>query len=397
MDVTLQTTFLGVKLKNPFLLASAPPTRSREMIERAFEAGWGGAIIKTLTQVEEPARRNVRPRIRALREGGRVWGFTNMELASMRSTEEWLADLAAIKERYPDRGLGASLLYGGRPDERQWRAVARSCEDAGVDWLELNLSCPHGGAEEGGEFSIGSRPEAIREVVGWVREATSLPLIVKLPAFSDIQAGTKASMVAGADAVALINTLNALSGIDLDSWRPLPSVAGQSAFCGLSGRAVKPVALRCVALAASMDVPVSGMGGICDWRDAAEFLLAGASSLQVCSAVMERGYGIVDDLCRGLLAYLREKGCSSPRDLVGRALPHVVPHSSLSRECPATARCHQESCLRCGACFVSCRDAGHQAIEWGVGEYPVIDPEKCDGCGLCEGLCPSGSLSMGAR
>ena len=112
---------------------------------------------------------------------------------------------------------------------------------------------------------------------------------------------------------------------------------------------------------------------------------------------MERGYGIVDDLCRGLLAYLREKGCSSPRDLVGRALPHVVPHSSLSRECPATARCHQESCLRCGACFVSCRDAGHQAIEWGVGEYPVIDPEKCDGCGLCEGLCPSGSLSMGAR
>ena len=269
MDVTLQTTFLGVKLKNPFLLASAPPTRSREMIERAFEAGWGGAIIKTLTQVEEPARRNVRPRIRALREGGRVWGFTNMELASMRSTEEWLADLAAIKERYPDRGLGASLLYGGRPDERQWRAVARSCEDAGVDWLELNLSCPHGGAEEGGEFSIGSRPEAIREVVGWVREATSLPLIVKLPAFSDIQAGTKASMVAGADAVALINTLNALSGIDLDSWRPLPSVAGQSAFCGLSGRAVKPVALRCVALAASMDVPVSGMGGICDWRDAA--------------------------------------------------------------------------------------------------------------------------------
>ncbi len=184
MDVTLQTTFLGVKLKNPFLLASAPPTRSREMIERAFEAGWGGAIIKTLTQVEEPARRNVRPRIRALREGGRVWGFTNMELASMRSTEEWLADLAAIKKGYPDRGLGASLLYGGRPDERQWRAVARSCEDAGVDWLELNLSCPHGGAEEGGEFSIGSRPEAIREVVGWVREATSLPLIVKLPAFS---------------------------------------------------------------------------------------------------------------------------------------------------------------------------------------------------------------------
>ncbi|QTX31368.1 NAD-dependent dihydropyrimidine dehydrogenase subunit PreA [Aminithiophilus ramosus] len=397
MDVTLQTTFLGVKLKNPFLLASAPPTRSREMIERAFEAGWGGAIIKTLTQVEEPARRNVRPRIRALRESGRVWGFTNMELASMRSTEEWLADLAAIKKGYPDRGLGASLLYGGRPDERQWRAVARSCEDTGVDWLELNLSCPHGGAEEGGEFSIGSRPEAIREVVGWVREATSLPLIVKLPAFSDIQAGTKASMEAGADAVALINTLNALSGIDLDSWRPLPSVAGQSAFCGLSGRAVKPVALRCVALAASMDVPVSGMGGICDWRDAAEFLLAGASSLQVCSAVMERGYGIVDDLCRGLLAYLREKGCSSPDDLVGGALPHVVPHASLSRESPVTARCLQERCLRCGACFVSCRDAGHQAIEWRVGEYPAIDPDRCDGCGLCVGLCPSGSLSMGAR
>lgn len=394
MTVTLETTFLGVTLKNPFLLASAPPTRNREMIERAFEAGWGGAIIKTLTQVEEPAWKNVRPRIRALREGTRIVGFTNMELASMRSTEEWLTDLAAIKRRYPDRGLGASLLYGGAPDERQWRTVAASCEDAGVDWLELNLSCPHGGAEEGGEFSIGSRPEATRKVVGWVRESTSLPLIVKLPAFSDIQAGAKASMEAGANAIALINTLNAFSGIDLDTWRPIPSVAGESAFCGLSGRAVKPVALRCVALTASMNIPVSGMGGIYDWRDAAEFLLAGASSLQVCSAVMEHGYDIINDLCRGLEEYLRIKGCSSPDELVGRALSHLVSHATLSRDFRAIARCRSEHCVRCGACFVSCRDAGYQAIGWQNGEYPVVDAEKCDGCGLCVGVCPSGCLAM---
>ena len=277
MDATLQTTFLGVTLNNPFLLSSAPPSRSREMIERAFDAGWGGAVIKTLTQVESPARRNVTPRIRAIRNGNHVIGFTNMELASMHPTEEWLADLAAIKSRYPDRGLGASMLYGGRPDEKQWRAVARACEEAGVDWLELNLSCPHGGAEDGGEFAIGTRSDAIRSVVGWVRESVKLPLIVKLPAFSDIDAGTKAARAAGADAVAVINTLNALSGIDLDTWRPIPSVAGESAFCGLSGRAVKPVALRCVATAAASGVPVSGMGGIYDWRDAAEFLLAGAS------------------------------------------------------------------------------------------------------------------------
>ena len=230
MDAALQTTFLGVTLNNPFLLSSAPPSRSREMIERAFAAGWGGAVIKTLTQVESPARRNVTPRIRAIRDGNHVIGFTNMELASMHPTEEWLADLAAIKSRYPDRGLGASMLYGGRPDEKQWRAVARACEEAGVDWLELNLSCPHGGAEDGGEFAIGTRSDAIRTVVGWVRESVKLPIIVKLPAFSDIEAGTRAARAAGADAVAVINTLNALSGIDLDTWRPVPSVAGESAL-----------------------------------------------------------------------------------------------------------------------------------------------------------------------
>lgn len=398
MEATLETTFLGKKLKNPFVLASAPPTRSREMIERAFDAGWGGAIIKTLTQKEHPARTNVTPRIRALWQGPQILGFTNMELASMHATEAWMADLVLLKERYPDRGLGASMLYGGAPDEAQWRAVARECEKAGVDWLELNLSCPHGGAEEGGEFSIGCRPDAIRTVVGWVRESTRLPLLVKLPAFSDIEAGVRASRDAGADGIALINTLNALSGIDLDTYRPLPSVEGKSAFGGLSGRAVKPVALRCVALAAgASSLPVSGMGGIYDWKDAAEFLLAGASTLQICSAVMEHGYGIIDDLCRGLLTYLETQGWHSPDDAVGKALPHLAPHAELSRDARMVASCRQERCLRCGACAVSCRDSGYQAISWTPGGFPQVDREACDGCGLCVGICPAGCLELKAR
>ena len=398
MGATLETTFLGKKLKNPFILASAPPTRCREMIERAFEAGWGGAIIKTLTQEETPAWTNVTPRIRALRQGPSLWGFTNMELASMTSTAEWMTELALLKERYPDRGLGASMLYGGAPDERQWRAVARDCERVGVDWLELNLSCPHGGAEEGGEFSIGCRPDAIRTVVGWVRESTRLPLLVKLPAFSDIEAGVRASRDAGADGIALINTLNALSGIDLETHRPLPSVAGKSAFGGLSGRAVKPVALRCVALAAGASpLPVSGMGGIYDWRDSAEFLLAGASTLQICSAVMEHGYGVIDDICRGLVDYLDRQGWNAPADAVGRALPHLVAHAELSRGARVVAACRQERCLRCGACATSCRDGGYQAISWAPGETPRVDQEACDGCGLCVGICPVGCLELEER
>jgi dihydropyrimidine dehydrogenase (NAD+) subunit PreA len=358
-----------VTLNNPFLLSSAPPSRSREMIARAFDAGWGGAVIKTLTQVESPARRNVTPRIRAIRDGKHVIGFTNMELASMHPTEQWLADLAAIKNRYPTGDLGASMLYGGRPDEKQWRAVARACEEAGVDCIELNLSCPHGGAEDGGRVrdrdAVRRHPDR-RGLGAGIGEASGYRQTSGLQRY---RSGNQAARAAGADAVAVINTLNALSGIDLDTWLPVPSVAGESAFCVPLRQGGEAVALRCVG-----DGRRSGGSGLGHGRN---LRLARRGGVPACGGVVPSGlFG-----CHGTRirhhrrplrrpsAYLKAKGLSRPSDLTGKALPFIAPHAALSREACVVAACREER--SCAAdVLVSCRDAGYQAIAWRRGSIP---------------------------
>lgn len=400
MLMTLQTTFIGLSFQNPFLLASAPPTTSRDMIARAFEAGWGGAVIKTLAQVEPHALTNVTPRIRAVRSGhaGRIMGFANVELGTMKRIEDWLEDMAALKRGFPDRVLVASMLYGGAPVEAQWRDVARQCGQAGADALELNFSCPHGGAEEGGLSAIANRENSIRQVLGWVRASTSLPILVKLPVMCDLDTASRAAAEAGADAVTVINTINSLPGIDIETFAPLLAVDGKGAFGGLSGPAVKPIALRCVAqVRKACPLPVSGVGGVSDWHDAVEFFLAGAGTVQVCSEVMRRGYGVIDDLCAGTARWLERKGFARLEDAVGLALPHIVPHRELRRDWRVRAVCTAETCRRCGLCAVSCRDAAYQAITWEEGATPRVNAEQCDGCGLCVQICPTGSMVLVAR
>lgn len=386
---SLEVNFAGIHLPNPFVLSSAPPTTTGEMIEKAFAEGWGGAVIKTLTY--DPGNyRNVNPRIRSIKRDGRIVGFTNFELGTGRTVEVWLKDIARIKRNFPDRALFASLLHTEGLIESQWREVASRCAEAGADGFELNFSCSHGMAEGGGGAVVGGNEDLIRQVVTWVRESVDKPVMVKLPAIVDnLPRKAKIAKEAGADAIATINTINSLPGIDIYNFVPYPQVGGHSAFGGLSGTAIKPIGLRCVAqIAGNVDIPVSGMGGISSWSDAVEYLLVGASTLQVCSAVMQYGYRIAADLKQGLSDYMDQMGFARLDDFIGLALPNIKKHNELSRKYRIVSTAAYDKCTGCGLCAVVCADSGYQAISMNDSKRPVIDEEKCDGCGLCAQICP---------
>jgi dihydropyrimidine dehydrogenase (NAD+) subunit PreA len=273
---------------------------------------------------------------------------------------------------------------------QQWVEVAERCSEAGVDGLELNFSCSHGMAEGGGGAVVGGSQELIRRVLGWIREATDKPVFVKLPAMvENLPQKALAAQQSGASAISAINTLNCLPGIDIYNFTPYPIVAGKGAFGGLSGTAIKPVGLRCVAqIAGQVQIPISGIGGIATWQDAVEYFLVGASTVQVCSAVMRVGYRIVEDLCEGLLGYMDKMEFAKINDFVGMALPNIVKHNALSRDYKLVSTVNLDSCTRCGLCAIACRDSAYQAIELDENRVPVIDKQQCDGCGLCVQICP---------
>ena len=359
----LSTTFTGLSFINPFLLSSAPPTSNRAMISRAFDAGWGGAVIKSLSQVENPPQSNVRPRIEAVKYRGKVIGFVDIELGTMRSLDDWLHDIHGLKKDYPDRVLVASMLYGGSPIEAQWRDTAAACAEAGADALELNFSCPHGGSESGGVGSIAQSPEAIRRIIGWVRAAAPIPIWVKMPAMPGLADAVKVCLASGANAISLINSVHAIPGIDIDTFTPLPAVGGKGSSSGLGGPAIKPISLHAVLQTAQAvhGVPITGIGGISTWHDAVEFFLAGAGLVQLCSEVMLHGYEIINGLCQGLEGYMQAKGFASVEQFRGLALPNMALHKDLRREPHMVAQNDTLKCRRCGACFIACKDAGYQA------------------------------------
>lgn len=397
MAPTLKVNFAGVNMPNPFLLSSAPPTTNVEMVARCFDAGWGGAVLKTLAYNLNQAR-NVNPRITAVKTpDNEIVGFTNFELGSPKSIEKWAEDTRWLKERFPEHGVFVSLLHTEGLIESQWREVTRMFDQAGADGFELNFSCSHGMAESGGGAAIGSSEELIKMVTTWVREETKKPVMTKLPAIvTDIPGKARAAQAAGADAIATINTLNSLPGIDIHNFVPFPYVDGRSAFQGYSGQGIKPVALRTVAqIANAVDIPVSGIGGIYNWRDAVEFILAGASSLQVCSAVMHHGYRIIDDMKDGLLSYMEEMGFETINDFCGKALPNIFRHNDLSREYKLYSAPDREKCVGCGRCVAVCSDSAYSAIHLDENRVAITDKDKCDGCGLCSQICPvAGCIEM---
>ena len=388
----LTTTLGTLTLKNPFILASAPPTASAEMICRGFRAGWGGAVIKTI-HPDGMEIRDVSPRFAAWKgSGGELLGFENIELLSKKSVSYWETAIGQIRDEFPDRVLIASIT--GDPDPKSWKELARAVQDAGCDAIELNVSCPHGMPEAGVGAAIGQNPPLVERLTRSVVRSVKVPVFVKMtPNITDITLPARAAAAGGAAGISAINSVRSLCGVDLETFEPHPSVNGLSTHGGCSGPAIKPIGLeRVAAIAGCTDLPVMGIGGVSSWQDAVEYLLLGASAVQVCTAVMWNGYGIVRDMNKGLASYLARKGFSSPGELRGRGLRQLTSHQSLSRE--ARIRPVPDSkkkCASCGRCVTACRDGGYAAIRL-VKKRPVIDPDACDGCGLCILVCPAGAL-----
>jgi dihydropyrimidine dehydrogenase (NAD+) subunit PreA len=386
----LSVDLAGIRSPNPFWLASAPPTNSGYQVMRAFAAGWGGAVWKTLAL--EPIV-NVTSRFAGLNAGAyRMLGMNNIELITDRPLDVNLEEIAACKAAYPDRPIIASLMTECTPES--WHELVRRVEAVPVDGFELNFGCPHGMSERGQGAAVGQDPELVELITRWVKEAAHVPVIVKLtPNITDVRETARAAARGGADAISLINTLNSLIGVDLDTWLPIPHVDGKSSHGGYCGPAVKPIALNMVgacARDAGVGIPISGIGGIADWRDAVEFMLMGSTTVQVCTSVMHHGFRIVGDMIDGLSNYLDERGLVSARELIGKTVPRFVDWNDLNLDYAIVARIDPEVCIRCNKCYIACEDAAHQCIDRPADPQlaPVVDEAHCVGCNLCSMVCP---------
>ena len=388
----LRSEFLGISSPNPFWLASAPPTDKAYNVNRAFEAGWGGVVWKTLG--EDPSVVNVSgPRYSALYSNERrVIGLNNIELITDRPLQTNLDEIRQIKKDWPDRAVVASVMLP--MNEASWAKYLPIIEDTGIDGFELNFGCPHGMSERGMGAAVGQVPEYIQMATEWAKKAASVPVIVKLtPNVATAVPPAKAALDGGADAVSLINTINSIMRVNYDTLTMYPTTDGMGTHGGYCGEAIKPIALNMVAEIArnaeTRFIPISGIGGISDWRDAVDFLALGASNVQVCTAAMVYGFKIIDDLVDGLSTFLDSKQLSLDQ-LVGKAVPSVTDWQYLNLNYIEKAVIDQDSCIKCGRCHVVCEDTSHQAITHTVnGErhFEVMDDE-CVGCNLCVSVCP---------
>jgi dihydropyrimidine dehydrogenase (NAD+) subunit PreA len=387
----LRINLAGITAPNPFWLASAPPTNTGYQVQRAFEAGWGGAVWKTLG---DPII-NTSSRFAATHfNGQRVAGFNNIELITDRPLEVNLKEIYETKKRFPNHALVISLMV--EPKREKWHEIVKRVEAVGVDGLELNFGCPHGMAERGMGSASGQQPDLVEAQTMWAKEAATTPVIVKLtPNITDITATARAAVRGGADAISLINTINSLAGVDIDSWNTIPHVAGKGAHGGYCGPAVKPIALNMVAECARdplVGVPISGIGGISNWKDAVEFMLMGSAGVQICTAAMHHGFRIVAEMISGLNDYLDEKGIESVNELVGRSVERYTNWGDLDLNYKVVARINTDTCINCNKCHIACEDTAHQCIEQKTDvngrSYLEVREEDCVGCNLCSIVCP---------
>jgi len=410
----LAIEFAGIKSPNPFWLASAPPSNSGAQVHKAFEAGWGGAVWKT---IGAPVL-NVSNRYGAWHYGGqKMLAINNVELISDRPLEVNLREIADVKRNWPDRAVIVSAMVESSPEA--WSEIVRRIEETGADGIELNYGCPHGMSERGMGAAVGQVPEYCEQITGWVKSAARIPIIVKLtPNITNIVAPARAAISAHADALSLINTINSIIGVDLDTLEITPSIGGKGGHGGYAGPAVKPIALNMLSSLGTDEVisrsglPISGMGGISTWKDAAEFLLLGATSLQVCTAVMHYGFRMIEDLCDGLSNWMDSKGFKTIGEFAGKSLSRISDFKDLDLSFRAVARIDTGKCIKCNLCYVACNDTAHQCIDLiaangsrvpplaydvlsngkveaiGTRPQPRVREEDCVGCRLCYNICP---------
>ncbi len=390
----IRSTFAGIKSPNPFWLASAPPTDKAYNVERAFKAGWGGVVWKTLGEAGPPLVNVNGPRYGAVWGADRrLLGLNNIELITDRDLHVNLREIKQVKQDWPDRALVVSIMVPC--EEAAWKAILPLVEETGADGIELNFGCPHGMSERGMGSAVGQVPEYIEMVTRWCKASTRMPVIVKLtPNITDIRFPARAAQAGGADAVSLINTVSSITSVNLDNFSPEPSIDGKGSHGGYCGPAVKPIALNMVADIArdaeTRGLPISGIGGITTWRDAAEFLALGAGNVQVCTAAMTYGFKIVSEMIEGLENWMDAKGHAGLDDVIGRAVPNVTDWQYLNLNYVTKARIDQEMCISCGRCHIACEDTSHQAITHEVNgrrHFEVIE-EECVGCNLCVNVCP---------
>ena len=396
----LSSNFVGIKSPNPFWLASAPPTDKEYNVRRAYAAGWGGVVWKTLGL--DPHIVNVNgPRYGAIWGADRrLLGLNNIELITDRPLRTNLDEITAVKRDWPDRALVVSLMVPC--DEESWRAILPLVEATGADGVELNFGCPHGMSERGMGSAVGQVPDYIEMVTRWCKAHTRMPVIVKLtPNITDIRKPAEAAKRGGADAVSLINTINSITSVNLDTFSPEPSIDGKGAHGGYCGPAVKPIALSMVSEIArnpaTAGLPISGIGGVTTWRDAAEFMALGSGTVQVCTAAMTYGFRVVQEMISGLALWMDEKGHARIEDFVGRAVPNCSDWQNLNLNYVAKARIDQDLCIQCGRCYAACEDTSHQAIAMKPGRVFEVKDDECVACNLCVNVCPvEGCITMEA-
>ena len=394
---SLAIDFCGIHCENPFFLASSAVCTNYEMVARAFDAGWAGVFYKTicLQEIHE-----VSPRFDAVQQEGQAdfYAFRNMEQLSENPTEMDFDILRRLKRDYPTKVVVASIM--GQTEE-QWIELAKMAEAAGVDAIELNFSCPQMRLTGMGS-DVGQNSELVMFYTAYVKRSVSIPVIPKMtPNITQITHPATAAFFADADAISAINTIKSVT------MGERVRVSGHKTISGLSGRAVRPIALRHILEMAQSPMlsgtlgkalELSGIGGIETWRDALEFIQLGCRNVQVCTAVMQYGYRIIDDLILGLQHYLAERGIDNLAKVVGEELPNFVTPTDLDRETIVYPKIDRDKCIGCGRCYISCWDGGHQAISFDADtRQPRIVGTKCVGCHLCRLVCPTGAIGTTKR